>query len=82
MVGILSLVVHPGAHLRTCRLRLRPARPIGPLRRPDRRHGARCANTYIFSAMYGRAMEVTSAAVLLLTIVSLATVTFWLSVLP
>lgn len=39
-------------------------------------------NTYIFATMYNRATGVNSSAVLLLTLVSIVTITFWLSVLP
>lgn len=39
-------------------------------------------NTYIFARMYNRATGVNSSAVLLCTLVSVFSVTFWLSILP
>lgn len=39
-------------------------------------------NTYIFARMYNRATGVNSSAVLLCTLISVLSVTFWLSILP
>ena len=81
LIGLISLIVHPTLtyFLTVVVFALPDAMVRSAVLTAAMAPGA---NTYIFSAMYGRAMEVTSAAVLLLTVISLVTVTFWLMVLP
>ena len=81
LVGVLSLVVHPAATYALARWGfdlsdgyLRSAVVTAAM--------APGVNTYIFASMYGRGQNVASASVLLLTIFSIGSVTFWLSVLP
>ena len=80
-IAVLSLILHP---LITWIL----ARPVFGLSQEMLRAAVLTAsmapgvNTYIFARMYNRATGVNSSAVLLCTLVSVFSVTFWLSILP
>ncbi len=81
MVGVLSLIVHPaiayGLSAHVFEL------PIGMVRAAVLTASmAPGVNTYIFASMYNRAKGVNSSAVLLLTLISIVTASFWLSILP
>ena len=81
MVGILSLLVHPAIaySMTTVVFDL----PVGMVRAAVLTAAmAPGVNTYIFASMYNRAMGVNSSAVLLLTLVSIFSATFWLTLLP
>ena len=81
MLGVLSLFVHPALTYGIATL-------VFDLPDPLLRAAVLTAamapgvNTYIFASMYGRAQNVASASVLLLTIFSVASATLWLSILP
>ncbi len=81
MVGILSLIVHPSIvwFLTVNVFEL----PVGMIRSAVISAAmAPGANTYIFAAMYDRGAGVNSSSVLLLTLLSILSVSFWLSILP
>lgn len=81
MIAVLSLVVHPA-------ITYLLATAVFDLSTPMLRSAVVTAamapgvNAYLFSTMYGRATGVMSSAVLLTTILSIFTTTFWLSLLP
>lgn len=81
MIGVLSLFVHPGiayvlsVHIFDLPAGLVRAAVLTAAMAPG-------VNAYIFASMYNRATGVTSSSVLLLTMASIVTVTFWLSILP
>lgn len=81
MIGVLSLFVHPGiAYVLSVHVF---DLPVGMIRAAVVTAAmAPGVNAYIFATMYNRATGVNSSAVLLLTMTSILSVTFWLSILP
>ena len=81
MIAVLSLIVHPAITwgLATHVFDLGPAMLRSAVITAAMAPGV---NAYLFSTMYGRATGVMSSAVLLCTILSIFTASFWLSLLP
>lgn len=81
MVAVLSLVLHPGITwvLSTHVFDLSPAMIRSAVLTAAMAPGI---SAYIFASMYNRATDVASSAVLLCTMISIATITAWLSILP
>ena len=81
MVGVLSLFVHPtiawylSVEVFDLSVELVRAAVLTAAMAPG-------ANTYIFAVMYGRGEGVNSSSVLVLTLVSILSISFWLSILP
>lgn len=81
LIGVLSLLVHPGIAYAMTHLVF--GLPDGMVRAAVLTAAmAPGVNTYIFASMYNRAMGVNSSAVLLLTLLSIFSATFWLTLLP
>jgi len=81
MVGVLSLLIHPAIAL-TLSWQVFDL-PVGMVRAAVLTAAmAPGVNTYIFASMYNRATGVNSSAVLVLTLISILSVSFWLSILP
>ena len=81
MVGCLSLVIHPAivwmlsVQVFDLKNEMVRAAVLTAAMAPG-------VNSYIFASMYGRATGVNSSVVLMLTIISILTIPFWLSILP
>lgn len=81
MIGILSLIVHPAiawglsSYVFELPVEMVRAAVLTASMAPG-------VNTYIFASMYNRAMNVNSSSVLLLTLISILSASFWLSILP
>ncbi len=81
MIGVLSLVLHPAIAYGLSAMVF--DLPVGMVRAAVLTAAmAPGVNSYIFASMYNRAMGVNSSAVLLLTLVSILSASFWLSILP
>jgi len=81
MIGLLSLIVHPSIAYGLSHYIFEL--PVGMVRAAVLTAAmAPGANTYIFASMYDRAKGVNSSAVLVLTLASILTASFWLTLLP